>query len=333
MFFQIHDEEIKRLPPELADRASYLPELLQNSRADSTVKKYKLYFQKFHKWALSNGLGREDVLPARSFPVAIYLTSLIQNGSSLGVVISTFYAIKWHHEINGLESPTDSKLVCNVLESGKRILGKPSVKKEPITIEIISLVHQRIFEHGNIKSQRIICAILLGYSGFMRSKELLNIKVSDISFQVSYMSIFLETSKTDQYRDGSWVMIAKTGTNLCPVENMKYYLEWTQLEKDDYIFCNISATKTGYKVRNQNKKMSYTNMRELFLEVLRPHVSDIKKYALHSLRSGGATAAANNGIKDRLFKRHGRWVSENAKDGYIKDNVHERLEVSLNLGL
>ena len=29
-----------------------------------------------------------------------------------------------------------------------------------------------------------------------------------------------------------------------------------------------------------------------------PYVSDIKKFYLHSVKSGGATAAAQNGIKD-----------------------------------
>ena len=49
---------------------------------------------------------------------------------------------------------------------------------------------------------------------------------------------------------------------------------------------------------------------------------------MHSLRSGGATAAANAGVLDRLFKRHGRWRSESAKDGYVKDSVSSLLSVS-----
>ena len=57
-----------------------------------------------------------------------------------------------------------------------------------------------------------------------------------------------------------------------------------------------------------------------------------KQFGLHSLRSGGASAAANAGV-DRFFKRHGRWRSENAKDGYVKDSLDERLKVSRNLGL
>jgi integrase len=333
MFFQIHGRDVERLPEALADRAHLLPELLRKSRADSTTKKYESAFTRFHKWALSNGLGSGDVLPARALTVAIYLASLIQNSNSSSSVISAYYAIKWYHEINGLNSPTCSTLVSNVLESGKRILAKKTVKKEPITVDIILAVYNRIYQNGNLKSQRVICAILLGYSGFMRSKELLNIKISDIIFQSTYMCIFIESSKTDKYRDGAWIVIAKTGTELCPVENVIKYITWSKLCNDDFLFCNLCATKVGYTVRKTNKQMSYTNMREVFLEALAPHVENIKMYALHSLRSGGATAAANNGVKDRMFKRHGRWISESAKDGYIKDNVNERLAVSLNLGL
>ena len=60
---------------------------------------------------------------------------------------------------------------------------------------------------------------------------------------------------------------------------------------------------------------------------------DSKQFGLHSLRSGGATQAANNHVTDRLFKLHGRWRSENAKDGYVKDSLNSRLAVSKNLGI
>ena len=56
-------------------------------------------------------------------------------------------------------------------------------------------------------------------------------------------------------------------------------------------------------------------------------------FGLHSLRSGGASAAAAAGVEDRLFKKHGRWKSENAKDGYIKEALTQRLSVSKNLGI
>lgn len=58
-----------------------------------------------------------------------------------------------------------------------------------------------------------------------------------------------------------------------------------------------------------------------------------KLLGLHSLRSDGATAAATAHVEDRLFKKHGRWKTDCAKDGYIKENISERLSVTKNLGI
>ena len=40
-------------------------------------------------------------------------------------------------------------------------------------------------------------------------------------------------------------------------------------------------------------------------------------FSNHSFRFGGATAAANLNVPDHLFKVHGRWKSDSAKDGYV----------------
>lgn len=310
-----------------------LPDILRRSRASSTGQKYEYAFLRWQKWATSNGLQNSDILPAKHLPVALYLASLIQTANTASPVIAAFYAIKHFHELFGMASPTDSTVVINVLEAAKRILARPKNKKLPITVDILSAMYDKLFQKDNIKSQRIIAASLLGFAGFMRSSELLNIRICDIAFDQSFMAVFVETSKTDQYRDGAWILIAKTYSRLCPVENVKKLIAWAGLSKDDYLLCNLKFTKKGYKVRNVNTPMSYTNLREIFMKVFSPHVTDIRKYCLHSLRSGGASAAANSGVKDRMFKRHGRWLSDKAKDGYVEDNLRERLTVSLSLGL
>ena len=58
-----------------------------------------------------------------------------------------------------------------------------------------------------------------------------------------------------------------------------------------------------------------------------------KKIGLHSLRAGGATAAANLGVSDRLFQKHGRWKSERVKNGYVYKNIPVFLQATKNLGL
>ena len=59
----------------------------------------------------------------------------------------------------------------------------------------------------------------------------------------------------------------------------------------------------------------------------------MNNYGLHSLRSGRASAAYKCDVSDRLFKVHGRWKSENAKDGYVCEDLEKRLSVSKNLGI
>ena len=82
-----------------------------------------------------------------------------------------------------------------------------------------------------------------------------------------------------------------------------------------------------------NRPIAYSRAREELLWYLDKCGYDAKLYGLHSFRSGGATAAASRGVNDRLFKRHGRWRSETAKDGYVQDELESLLTVSRNLGL
>ena len=108
----------------------------------------------------------------------------------------------------------------------------------------------------------------------------------------------------------------------------------TDEASEEFIFRGITVSKKNPhgKLREGNS-LSYTRMREILLEEIETIGLDKTKFGLHSLRSGRATAAANNGIPDRLFKRHGRWKSEKAKDGYIKDDMTALLSVSRSLGL
>ena len=74
-------------------------------------------------------------------------------------------------------------------------------------------------------------------------------------------------------------------------------------------------------------------MRELFKKKVEELGYPAEVFGLHSLRAGGTSAAANAGVSDRLFKRHGRWRSDNAKDGYIEDSMQSRLSVTQCLGI
>ena len=103
------------------------------------------------------------------------------------------------------------------------------------------------------------------------------------------------------------------------------------LSSELHLFRGISHTKKGEKLRVT--PISYTRLREIVKTKLEEIGVDGGKYGLHSFRAGGAMAAANNGIPDRLFKQHGRWKSETAKDRYVLDSQEARLQVSRSLGI
>ena len=145
------------------------------------------------------------------------------------------------------------------------------------------------------------------------------------------LRLFIQSSKTDQYRDGAWIVVASSRKVTCPVAMMNRYLDRAELSSDSPLFCQLSKTNCGYKPRS--KGLSYSRFRELVLEAFKYIVPDISAIGMHSLRSGGATAAANAGVPDRLFKRHGRRASESAKDEYVQDSLSSRLSVSKALGI
>ena len=148
------------------------------------------------------------------------------------------------------------------------------------------------------------------------------------------MRVHIVSSKMDQYRQGDTVLVARTNSPTCPVAMMqRYYAQAKLLHSSPLLFFRgITRTKHGERLRAAGG-LSYTRMRELFVAKLRELGFDAKQFGLHSLRAGGATAAANAGVPDRLFKRRGRWQFEVAKDGYIKDNQEALMSVSRSVEL
>ena len=218
-------------------------------------------------------------------------------------------------------------------EAAKRLLAHKANKKSPITVDHLKKLYKNIIEE-NFSLQNLLTMVicLLGFSGFMRYSKISNLKMCDIKFFDTHMKLFIEKSKTDMYREGNWIFISKIDSYLCPVKELKLYLDKLNLEEDEFIFRAITKSKNGEYLRKQNKPLSYSRMREILLLELKNVGLDEKQFGLHSLRSGGASAAANAGVPDRLFKRHGRWKSERAKDGYIQDNLLALLSVSRSLG-
>ena len=319
--------------PELKDLADSLPCIALRSRAPGTVKKYAGGFSRWKKWA--NSKPGIVAFPAKPFQFALYLAFLVQSAKTSAPVEEAVNAISWAHQLAVVEDPADHPLVKQTLAGARRILAHKTTKKEPITPEILHRMYERfITPAAELPAVRTMTICLLGYAGFFRFSELASLRECDVVFYDNHMEVFVESSKTDQFREGAWVPIARTNSNICPVTMLRRYFRLGDIQgdADRLLFRGLTSRKQGYSLRPSGG-LSYTRVRELVLENLQQLGFDPKQFGLHSLRSGGASAAANAGVPDRWFKRHGRWLSENAKDGYVKDKLEDRLRVTKSLGL
>ena len=80
---------------------------------------------------------------------------------------------------------------------------------------------------------------------FLRFDELVNIRRNDILFEDKQIKLFIGKSKTDQLKNGSWLVIAKTGKDTCPVKYLCMYLSAFKNppNSDEFIFRKVSYLK------------------------------------------------------------------------------------------
>ena len=226
-------------------------------------------------------------------------------------------AIGWLHQTAGLPSIAGSPFIRAVLCGLQRNLAKPKVRKEPVTADMLSLLVGSLGQ-APLLSDVHLAAVLLSYAAFLRCDEVSKLRCCDIVFSANSMSVQIRSSKTDQYRQGDKVLIARTGSSTYPVAMMEHYFRLGSLSQSSSqaLFRRITKTKNGERLQASGS-LSYTRIREVFMAKRKELGFDASKFGMHSLRSGGTSAAANAGVPDRLFKRHGCWRSETAKDGYI----------------
>ena len=168
---------------------------------------------------------------------------------------------------------------------------------------------------ASLSDTRTAAICVTAYAGFLRFNELAHLRCCDVRFcDDKYVELFIAKSKTDIYRNGNVVVLAETGNITCPFNLLSRYVQVGNIDlSSDLKF--FRKSKGCYRLRGTG--ISYTRAREVVLDAFSQLGFPSRLFGLHSLRSGGATAAANAGVNERLFKCHGRWRTDKAKDGYV----------------
>ena len=116
------------------------------SRAPRTVQYYSSGFQRWKKWCLDMNIS---LFPADPVYVALYLLSIMET-EVLSCGKKSIYSIALAHKIAGLDIPSVHPMVSVVKEQSSRIYKRTVVKKEVITLKMLSTLVYKYFDyHSN----------------------------------------------------------------------------------------------------------------------------------------------------------------------------------------
>ena len=321
--------------PSLGGLVPSLLHLQLESKAPSTVQKYRSGWLKWRQWAASK-IGVQ-VIPAKPLHVALFISELtvisISNNTGISCIESVVYGIKWGQSLAGIvDCPTSHPLVKSSLEGARRKLARPVQPKEPLSVDTVCRIADHYISCSSLAVIRFLFILLVGFAGFFRMDEIRNLSVKDISICSEYISVFIPKRKNDQYREGihpSWQgLIRLLAQFLLPRGYSSSFL---------YLVSHLPPSLD--ELLNQSLKSifmflkAFLTLREEFRKYVKPFVDDIARYGTHSIKSGAASNPACRDISGDLLGMHAGWKCANSKNRYIKHAVNDRLKVARSIAL
>ena len=206
----------------------------------------------------------------------------------------------------------------------KRKLGVTGQRKPRMPISVVTLKQIRSYinpSYANKLDRTMFwAASALAFFGFLRSSEYTaptvksyhrksTLQRSDITIERTRMIVHVKASKTDPFREGMSLSIARTGSSMCPVRAIKKYCQ-VRPNMAGPLFC----TSTG-------QYLTQAMMSRLVKNTLKANNINSDRYSSHSFRIGAATTAASAGIPDWTIKTLGRWSSD-CYQRYIRLPLH-----------
>ena len=275
----------------------------------------------------------KPLLTASELTLMYFASHLAQTVSYETVKLYLVAVQDLHRELNFPLQLNKMHRLQKVLTGIRRLTPARQLDRFPITLQILHAIHTYFQPEysQNLDHVMLWAAFTLAFFGFLRSSEFtcnaplepsVHLTARDItlvpnSHSPSYMLVRIKQSKTDPFRQGHTLTIAKSTSLICSLMAMKDYLLQAQPPTSRPLFSFVQPGK--WLTRNNLTS-------ELSRTVLKHRGLPYDKFYSHSFRIGAATTAAKAGIPSWLIKVLGRWSSD-CYERYIRTPQSTILEV------
>lgn len=200
-----------------------------------------------------------------------------------------------------------SQLVTQTLKGCKKRYNTPTVRKRPLKLSELEHVANAYSSRHLHDDNLFLAQLIVGFFGLLRLGELvypndssldcprkmilrssLHVNNSELSFNLPY-------NKSDRFFEGNTVRILANPTTTNPITAVRQYLE-----SRDILFPNSPDLWIMENGNRPRRNWFITRLREFFDNSI----------GGHSLRAGGATALAEDGVPFELIQGVGRWSSD-----------------------
>jgi hypothetical protein len=209
-----------------------------------------------------------------------------------------------------------SVLCKRTLAGCRRLWGVPTMRKRALTMDDLHLVVSYYSTSRSHDDLLFVSQLLTGFFALMRLGEL---TVSDNNTLFNHRKIttrtsvslsdddyrfFLPSHKADKFFEGNTIIIQRHQISIDPLSHFKRYLS-----SRDRLFPFSSDLWLRADGSRPNRSFFIRRLRRFFAN----------DTAGQSMRSGGATSLAENGVPPNLIQAIGRWASS-AFQIYIRKN-------------
>jgi integrase len=281
-------------PGDLEALAAKTRVLLANTVSAATKRGYASDF--FGDWKVWAENHNAPVLPAEPEWICLYL---VDRSSTLkaATLARRLNAIShYHRQANCLLSPTHHPLVRDTFKAIRREIGtKQKIKQALLTEDVRKIV---ACCPDSLAGKRDKALYLVSFAGMLRREDSAALLVEGLQFTSEGLIMTLDRGKTDQESRGREISIVP-GADLttCPLRVLQDWLDAAKISSGP-VFRGV----------DQKGRLSPSGLhRDSVAYILKRAAAragmSVAGIAGHSLRSGGITTAAGNGVPEYIIRR------------------------------